>query len=101
MDRITRITKMEECLDESANALAKASEALDELEVTLCAFDKLSRYYGSAQWMKDFEADEAGKLPEELKRGVLSEDGAYDVIVGYRDLAVRMIRLAASLAERT
>ena len=31
-------------------------------------------------WKKDFEDDEAGKLPRDLKRGVLSEDGIYDFL---------------------
>ena len=30
--------------------------------------------------MKDYEDDEAGKLPSDLKRGVLSEDLVYDLI---------------------
>jgi hypothetical protein len=40
---------------------------------------KLSDYYGSKQWRKDFEADEQGLYPEDLKRGVLSEDGVYNL----------------------
>ncbi|MCR5809213.1 MAG: DUF4298 domain-containing protein [Clostridiales bacterium] len=99
MDRITRIKKMEECLNVSEKALDRATEALDELEKSMKAFDKLSKYYGSTLWMSDFEADEAGKLPEDLKRGVLSEDAAYNVIVGYRDMTVRMMRIAATLTE--
>ena len=29
---------------------------------------------------KDFELDEEGKLPADLKRGVLSEDGIYNLL---------------------
>ena len=32
------------------------------------------------KWQKDFEADEQGKLPESLKRGVLSEDGLWNLL---------------------
>ncbi len=49
--------------------------------------------------MKDFEADEAGKLPSDLKRGVLSEDAVYDLIIDNRDLVVRMMRIAAKVLE--
>ena len=35
------------------------------------------------QWRKDFEADEAGKLPQDLKRGVLSEDGLWNLLSDY------------------
>ena len=44
------------------------------------ALRSLSDYYGSAAWKRDFAADEAGLLPQDLKRGVLSEDGVYDLI---------------------
>ncbi len=42
--------------------------------------DELSGYYGSAAWKRDFAADEAGFLPNDLKRGVLSEDGIWDLL---------------------
>ena len=41
---------------------------------------KLSDYYGSKQWRKDLEAEEQGLFPEDLKRGVLSEDGIYNLL---------------------
>lgn len=40
----------------------------------------MSDYYGSKQWREDFEADEQGLYPEDLKRGVLSEDGVYNLL---------------------
>ena len=40
----------------------------------------LSAYYGSAAWKRDYAADEAGLLPPSLKRGVLSEDGIYNLL---------------------
>ena len=46
----------------------------------------LEDYYGSAEWRQDFEDDEAGLLPEDLKRGVLSEDGIYNLVEQYREL---------------
>ena len=36
--------------------------------------------------------DEAGKLPADLKRGVLSEDAVYDLLTEHRDLMARMQR---------
>ncbi len=41
---------------------------------------QLSDYYGSPAWKRDFAADEAGRLPKDLKRGVLSQDGIYDLL---------------------
>ena len=50
--------------------------------------------------MTDYEADEAGKLPAELKRGVLSEDTVYDLITEYRDLGGRMLRLVSRALDK-
>ncbi len=40
----------------------------------------LTEYMDGGQWMKDYEADERGELPSDLKRGVLSEDLLYDLL---------------------
>ena len=32
------------------------------------------------EYQEDFEADERGELPKDLKRGVLSEDALYDLL---------------------
>ena len=34
----------------------------------------------SGQWQKDFEADEAGLVPRDLPREVLSEDALYNLL---------------------
>ena len=39
----------------------------------------LSSYYESL-WKEDFEADEQGLIPKDTKRGVLSEDGLYNLL---------------------
>ncbi len=93
MNRIERITEMETYLDASAEAVRKMSEALEEYENVQRKLQKLEDYYGSVQWMKDYEADEAGKLPKDLKRGVLSEDAVYDLLDENRELTVRMLSL--------
>ncbi len=82
-------------------------KATDELEKVFSAYEelqddyqKLNEYYGSITWMKDYEADEKGKLPKDLKRGVLSEDAVYDLINDNHDLAVRMLRVITKLLEK-
>ena len=45
---------------------------------------ELTSYYESGQWLKDFEADERGELPKDLKRGVLSEDGVYNLLSEFK-----------------
>ena len=99
MEQIERIREMESCLDASERAIRELSEALSAYEAVQPQYRKLSDYYGSEQWMHDFEADEAGKLPPDLKRGVLSEDAVYDLITEYRELQVRMLRLVTGALE--
>ena len=44
------------------------------------AVQTLRHYYFDGEWMHDFALDEEGCLPNTLKRGVLSEDGLYNVL---------------------
>ena len=73
MDRIIRITK----LDGITPGVYKS--VLPELM-------ELEAYYTSPEWQEDYAADEAGLLPEGLKRGVLSQDGISDLLDRFRDL---------------
>lgn len=70
--QIGRITSYERLMEKAENG-------------DMNALISLSEYYGSAAWKRDFAADEAGLLPQDLKRGVLSEDGVYDLIERYND----------------
>ena len=99
MNRIERIERMEEALDSSREAVNKLSEALRVYEANFKKLSALSAYYGSAKWMSDFEADEKGKLPKDLKRGVLSEDAVYDLLIENRELVARMAKLVANSIE--
>ena len=54
---------------------------------TRAAREALRRYYESPAGKRDFLADEAGLLPRGLRRGVLSEDGLYDLLAETEELA--------------
>ena len=45
----------------------------------------LEEYYTSGEWRGDYEADEAGLLPPDLKRGVLSQDGVYNLLEHFKE----------------
>ena len=51
---------------------------------------ELSSYYGSPAWKQDLADDEAGKLPAGLPRGVLSEDGIYNLLSDNDELMKRL-----------
>ena len=86
MEQLERIEYMENILDEAASAVAGLRAALERYVGLTDRLEELSEYYGSELWMADFEADEAGLLPEELKRGVLSEDAVYALLEENREL---------------
>ncbi len=77
---IERITYYEAILDRAADAARGLRDAIEAFEAAQPLVRELAAYYGSAEWRRDFEDDEAGRLPPDLKRGVLSEDAVYDAL---------------------
>ena len=77
---IQRIVAMEAAFDRTALAVQMLEAALDTYETVKVDIDRLTEYLESGAWREDFEADEAGLVPGDLKRGVLSEDGLYDLL---------------------
>lgn len=99
MKQIDRIKAMERCLDAAEEAVKQLSDALECYEQNQKSIKRLFDYYGSTLWMKDFEDDEAGKLPADLKRGVLSEDTVYNLITDHHELVVRMANIITKAIE--
>lgn len=79
-EQIERITRYESIFDSVSAAVRRVSDSLDELEELAPRIGELTAYYTGSEWKKDFEDDEAGLIPKTLKRGVLSEDGVYDLL---------------------
>lgn len=69
-EQIIRITYYENIMQQVKNGSTELLPALSD-------------YYSSDAWRRDFAADEAGLLPQDLKRGVLSEDGIYNLLEGF------------------
>ncbi|MBR5509597.1 MAG: DUF4298 domain-containing protein [Lachnospiraceae bacterium] len=79
-DTINRIRQMEFYFDTIQNAVREdAVSARNDASIQEM-FRILMEYYENGQWLADYECDERGELPVDLKRGVLSEDGVYDLI---------------------
>lgn len=96
MKQTERIRRMEEKLTASASAVAALSEALDRYAAVEKSLRVLERYYESPRWQRDLAADEAGRLPRDLARGVLSEDAVYDLLVEEDELKKRLKQMAAN-----
>ena len=81
---------MEALLDETSDAVVTLANALEDYAEIQAKIQRLSKYYGSDQWRSDFSADEAGRLPKSLRRGVLSEDGLWNLLSDCRELSQRL-----------
>ena len=80
---------MEQLFDFVWEAIKERPLSLEKYEEVKKAIASLSGYYDSEEWRRDYEADEAGLLPKDLKRGVLSEDGIWNLLSDWRELEVR------------
>ncbi len=78
-EQIRRIAYHEALLQNMERELSKSGAQQAEAALQESA-EKLAEYYGSDDWKLDFADDEASLLPKDLKRGVLSEDGIYNVL---------------------
>lgn len=90
MEQIERIKQMEERLERALRAVRGLSEALEAYESVQEDIRILAAYYGSEEWKKDFTDDEQGRLPNDLKRGVLSEDAIWNLLEECRTLKERL-----------
>jgi len=90
MEQIERIKQMELRMERAAKAVMDLSATLDNYEAVLDDITMLKEYYGSELWKQDYADDEAGRLPVDLKRGVLSEDGLWNLLSDDGELNKRL-----------
>ncbi len=99
MDRIERIEAMEEKLNAALAAIGALERALEDYAAVREDVRALDAYLSGAEWREDFAADEAGLLPDGLRRGVLSEDGIYGMLEENAALRREIRALADSFDE--
>ncbi len=99
LDRIERVEKYERLFDEVKEEAgggtgadnAAGSATMADVAANAPAADAgshpdpeklrlLEAYLTSGEWQEDYEADERGELPPDLKRGVLAQDALYDLL---------------------
>ena len=81
---------MESILEKATQKMDALEKKIEEYEAFQAEIRKLEEYYTSPQWKADFVADEAGQYPDKLKRGVLSEDGIWNMLERNRELLRRL-----------
>ena len=95
-ERLDHITEMESIYDEleaDVDNLEIAIESAEDNPTPLTInnalrihnnlqpkLNSLMEYYFSDDWKNDYEADAKGEIPKDLKRGVLSQDGIFNLL---------------------
>ena len=93
------ITKMEEIMDTEAEKLAQLNALLDYFTQNADRYQSLVNYYYSDQRSQDLEDDAAGRIPQTLKRGVLSEDGIWNLMGEHYDTAMQMMETGLAMLK--
>lgn len=81
-----RITQMEHRLDRATAAVEALETAMEQYQAAQDDLAALDAYLGSPEWHADRNDDEAGRLPADLRRGVLSEDTIWNLLERNREL---------------
>jgi len=78
--KFEHITEMEKIYDRVIQMQRAFDNVAEEYKQIQADVKRLEAYYTGLQWKADFEMDERGEIPRDIKRGVLSEDGINDVL---------------------
>ena len=97
--RIARIAEMETMLVKAEAAVHSLSSALDQYESVTDQLHKLEEYYVSGEWRSDFESDEDGLIPDDVRRGVLSEDALYNILADNDELLERIQQYLTTISD--
>ncbi len=92
MPDLERIRHYEALLDRAEPAVEKLLAALRDYAEAKPLVEALREYYRS-DWKEDAAMDEAGLLPPDLKRGVLSQDAVFDLLAGDQAIQEMISRL--------
>ncbi len=100
MEQIERIKQMELHLDRASSAVMQLSAALDNYIDVQESISVLDEYYSSDDWKQDYADDEAGLLPPNLRRGVLSEDAVWNLLSDTKEMNIRLLETVAEILRK-
>lgn len=97
--RLEKITKMENILNSTDGLISEMEKLLEKWDMNQQDFNELMIYYNSEERGKDLEDDRLHIIPQDLPRGVLSEDAVFDTYGNRKDLLIKMIKLGVAGLE--
>lgn len=99
-ERIQRVKEMEAILDAHSARLSAMEAAIQALHEGMKDYETLKNYYIQGGYMEDVESDNRGELPEDLSRGVLSEDAVFDLFGEHMNTAIEMLETATEMIKK-
>ncbi len=85
-EQVGRIKRNEEAFNRVAASVSALKEAIKSYDDVSEDIKSLTEYYDSSDWKKDSSDDDNNLIPNDLKRGVLSEDGIYNLLDEVKEL---------------
>ena len=79
-ETINRIKNMESVFDFLQKMVKEKSVSVCSEDWFRIHLNNLLDYYENGLWLADYELDEKGMIPSDLKRGILSQDGFYNFL---------------------
>lgn len=83
---IARIKRMEQYMDEVQKVLRADPDSIHTEALIQEMLQELNQYMDDGKWLQDYDCDERGELPTELKRGVLAQDTLYELLCEIKEL---------------
>lgn len=93
------VIQNEQILNKSVKVFGEVRNAVEKLKSLLPQFQSLKNYYGSEEYMRDFDKSNLTSEYDDIHCGVLSEDGVYNLLVEAHELAVEMLELGTALVK--
>ena len=84
-ETINRIKNMESVFDFLQKMVKEKSVSVCSEDWFRIHLNNLLDYYENGLWLADYELDEKGMIPSDLKRGILSQDGFYNFLAEIND----------------
>ena len=98
-NKYEHISRMENIMVRQEETIKNLEAVLSELDAQQKDYEALFGYYYSEQRSRDLEDEEKHLIPEDLHRGVLSEDEIYNLILDSRDAALHMVETALKILK--
>ncbi|MDO4621272.1 MAG: DUF4298 domain-containing protein, partial [Lachnospiraceae bacterium] len=79
-NRIDRVNHMTLIYEQICAILQSEEDAAEKLQEKKAEIEELTAYYEGPLWLEDFDAEREGLFPQDMNRGILTEDAIYDLL---------------------